>query len=184
MLGDKLQLAVVPGVRVVAGAPNDDLILLDRDLHGAVTRPVFGVDRVILDGWVQPEAVALLTVVKGRLERSRGPAPPPAATTSAASPAAAGGLLGVVLVLVLVRAVGFGGIELSRDQSIILGAEVDLAVEVSGCPCAFDVVTRSELLLAAEGLDLLHGDLELVRDPGIGPTLSDPGANAVQLWSE
>src|SRR5690349_12745253 len=50
-------------VRVVVAAPgatDHDLVFLDRDLHGAVTRPVLGVDGVVLDGGVEPQAVALL----------------------------------------------------------------------------------------------------------------------------
>ena len=52
-------------VRLVAAGPtDDDLVLLDHDLDGAVARPVLGVDRVVLDGRVKPQAVALLAVVE------------------------------------------------------------------------------------------------------------------------
>jgi hypothetical protein len=60
-------------VRIVglfgAGAPDDDLVFLDRDLDGTVPRPVLGVDGVVLDGGVEPQSVALLAVIEGRLER-------------------------------------------------------------------------------------------------------------------
>ena len=55
-----------------AGAADHDLVFLDRDLDGAVARPVLGVDGIVLDGGVQPQAVALLAVVEGALERTRG----------------------------------------------------------------------------------------------------------------
>ena len=60
-----------PSVLVVvvasAGAADHDLVLLDRDLDGAVARPVLGVDGVVLDGGVEPQPVALLAVVEGAL---------------------------------------------------------------------------------------------------------------------
>ena len=56
---------------LVAGAADHDLVLLDRDLDRAVAGPVLGVYGVVLDGGVEPQAVALLAVVEGRLERRR-----------------------------------------------------------------------------------------------------------------
>ena len=53
------------------GAADDDLVLLDRDLDGPVARPVLRVGRVVLDGGVEPQPVALLAVVEGPLERPR-----------------------------------------------------------------------------------------------------------------
>ena len=59
-------------VRVLAaGAPDHDLILLDRDLDRTVAGPVLGVDRIVLHGGVEPQAVALVAVVERRLERAR-----------------------------------------------------------------------------------------------------------------
>ena len=58
---------VVAGV--VAGAADHDLVLLDRDLDRAVAGPVLGVDGVVRDRGVEPQAVALLAVVEGALER-------------------------------------------------------------------------------------------------------------------
>src|SRR5687767_2779267 len=51
---------VVRAVAVGAGAADDDLVLFDDDLDRAVAGPVLGVHGVVLDGGVQPQAVALL----------------------------------------------------------------------------------------------------------------------------
>ena len=59
-------------VLVAAGAADHDLVLLDRDLDGAVAGPVLGVHGVVLDGGVEPQAVALLAVVERALERPGG----------------------------------------------------------------------------------------------------------------
>src|ERR671923_1233944 len=53
-----------------AGAANHDLVLLDRDLHRTVARPVLGVDGIVLHRRVKPEAVALLAVVERPLQRA------------------------------------------------------------------------------------------------------------------
>ena len=65
--GVETQSLVVAG----AGAADHDLVLLDRDLDGPVARPVLRVDRVVGDGRVEPEPVALLAVVERRLDRRR-----------------------------------------------------------------------------------------------------------------
>src|SRR4051794_18933364 len=83
------------------GAPDHDLVLLDRDLHRPVAGPVLGVDRVVLDGRVEPQPVALLAVVEGALERLAGLAPAAAATAASAAP-------GRRLLVVIVRALGLG----------------------------------------------------------------------------
>ena len=57
-------------VLVTAGAPDHDLVLLDRDDDGAMPCPVLGVDGIVLDVGVEPEAVALLAVVERALERT------------------------------------------------------------------------------------------------------------------
>src|SRR5215213_2377521 len=111
-------------------APDHDLVLLDRDLHRPVAGPVLGVDRVVLDGGVEPQPVALLAVVERALERL---AAAPAAAAAAAGGAAAwrrllgsalGGLLGQPGLLL--RAAGLFGLELRGDRGVVLGAEVDL----------------------------------------------------------
>src|SRR3954451_23778829 len=80
---------------LLGAAPADhDLVLLDRDLDWPVAGPVLGVDRIVLDGGVEPQAVALLAVVERALQRTGrcGPA--------ARAPAApARGALGRVIFL-------------------------------------------------------------------------------------
>src|SRR4051794_37446439 len=73
-----------------AGAADHDLVLFDRDLDGALARPVLGVDRVVLHGGVEPQTVALLAVVEGALERARGAGAPARAATAAAAGALGG----------------------------------------------------------------------------------------------
>ncbi len=180
---------VVVGL-VVTDAANHDLILFDRDLDRAMTGPVLGVDRIVLDRGVEPQAVPLFAVVERRLER-RGLAPGAAASTAAASPALGRRLLAVtVLVLVLflgvfLGALGLGGFELGGDQRVVLGSKINLIIEVGAGAGAggLGVGLGLEALLALERLDLLHGHLELVCDPRVGASLADPAANSVQLWS-
>src|SRR3954452_17086242 len=83
-------------VLVLAGAANHDPVALDRDRYGAVALPVLGVYGVVLHGGGEPQAVALVAVVEGSLERLRraaAPASPAAATAAAAAPAAGAALL-------------------------------------------------------------------------------------------
>ena len=77
-----------------------------------------------------------------------------------------------------------GGVKLSGNQRVVLGSQVDVLVILGHGGGTIGVVPGVELLLALEGLDLLNGDLELVSDPRVGPPLTDPGADAVQLRSE
>ena len=63
--------SVVAVVVVLAGASDHDLVLLDRDDHGTVARPVLGVHGVVGDRRVEPEPVALLAVVERALELGR-----------------------------------------------------------------------------------------------------------------
>jgi hypothetical protein len=136
---------------------------------------VLGVDGVVLDGGVEPQPVALLAVVEGALELARG-ALAPAAATAAAAAALARGVLVLVFVVVLVVVVlvglgggrgfgraallllgagGLGGLELGGDQRVVLGAQVDLVVEVAaagprnGAPSVSPSGTRSFSLLNA-----------------------------------
>src|SRR5208283_6142168 len=98
-------------------------VLLDRHFDGPVAGPVLGVDGVVLDRRVEPQAVALLTVVEGALERrgvARGAPPAPAAPPTSR---ACGGLAGVGLLAILAQrllasalGLGFGGFQLGCDQ--------------------------------------------------------------------
>src|ERR1700683_712392 len=96
---------------VVAGAANDDPIRFHGDLHGPVPGPVLSVDRVLLDGGVEPQPVSLLAMVEGAFQRSataRRARPgrwadaarrsaAAAATTAPAGTGGAGVLLGLLL---------------------------------------------------------------------------------------
>ena len=81
-----------------------------------------------------------------------------------------------------------GGFELGGDERVVLGAQVDLVVEVAaagaGSQRAVGLAVRHEVVLLLERLDLLDGDLELMSDPGVGPTLADPAADLVEVWSQ
>ncbi len=104
-----------------------------------MSRPVLGVHRVVLDRGVEPQSVALLTVVEGALERSGGAG---AAASAAAAPTPAPGsgasvvvavlvgLLGFLFALLEARALGLG-LQLGGDERVVLGAQVDL-VELAG----------------------------------------------------
>ena len=132
-----------------------------------MTRPVLGVDRVVLHGGIEPQAVALLAVIERPFQRAglRLAAPAPAAAAATARRLVAvlvGGrlLLGLGL---LGRFLGLrlgacpGGlrcIELLRDQLVVLGTEVDLVIEVDAVG-----VVGDEIVLALEGGDLLRRDL-------------------------
>jgi hypothetical protein len=122
-------------------------------------------------------------MVEGSLERAGRLT----TTTPAAAPAAAstGRLVLVILglILIFIALLGCGGLQLGGDQCIVLGAKIDLVIEVCGDADTVGVGTRLEILLALERLNLLNGYLELMRDPGVGSPLADPGADAVQLWS-
>ena len=169
--------------------------------------PVLGVDRVVLNGRVQPQAVALLAVVEGALQgnAARGGASPAASSAPAATACRRLRLvlisLGLILLhaplgpfgaLALRRRLGLGAfalglqrgrLELCGDQGVVLGAEIDLIVEVARARTRRGLLA-SQVVLALELLDLLHGDFELVGDPSVGTTLAYPGADLVELWTE
>src|SRR5919198_115471 len=184
---------------LVAGAADHDLVLLDRDGHRPVAGPVLGVDRVVLHGGVEPQAVALLAVVEGALELGHRALAAPRASAATPTPALLGllallalvgllGLLGLAARLLL-GARGLGGLELGGDQRVVLGPQVDLVVEVrprrnAGRKRALAVLLGGEVELPLERLDLLDGDLELVRDPRVGAALADPTANLVEVRSQ
>ena len=150
--------------------------------------PVLGVDRIVLHGGIEPQPIALFTVVKRRFDRLplAASAPAPAAPPT---PAFGPSLLGFVLFFLfrdfLFR--GFlGSLSLGRklggDQSLVLGSEIDLVVEVDG-RAGLGVAVGLERLLPLERLDLLNGHLELVGDPCVRASLTHPGTDSVQLGS-
>ena len=136
---------------VGAGAADHDLVLLDRDLDRAVAGPVLGVDGVVLDGGVEPQAVALLAVVERALERAArrcacacarraracGASASPrrlglgglgSAASASAALRAASSAAALLLGLALLLAAGLLGLELGGDRGVVLGAQVDLLV--------------------------------------------------------
>ena len=192
-------LVVVPVPVAAAGAADHDLVLLDRDLDGAVAGPVLGVDGVVRDGGVEPQAVALLAVVERALERLRlaTPAAPAAAAPAAASAPAALRLI-VIAVAALVTPGGRAcsvpvigirlrfrlalGLERLGDQRIVLRAQVGLVrLRARDEVLALAGLGRGELVLALERADITHRDVELVGDPGVGAALAHPRADLVQL---
>src|SRR5215208_230833 len=160
--------SVVVIAGVLAGATDDDLVLLDRHLDGPMTGPVLCVDRAVGDLRIEPEAVALLAVVErplvGRLAPGRAGAP---AAPAAAPATALGPVLLLVGLFVLVVLVGARGLclELRSDQRVVLGAQVDLIVEVDPGDALRRLALRRKLVLALEGRDLGRRHLELMRDP-------------------
>src|SRR5262249_47317078 len=153
----------------------------DRDL--ALSRPVLDVDGVVLDRGVEPEAVAVvLAVVEGPLELF-APAAPATATPAATPPGAGLALaaLGLLAVVALGLLRGLILLDLGfrlRGRSLDLG--LDLVAEIDLAAAAVLVVGR-QFVLVAELAELGRADFELVRDPGVGPPLADPGADLVEL---
>src|SRR5215207_8409407 len=180
-------------VLVAAGAADHDLVLLDRDLDGPVAGPVLGVDGVVFDGGVEPQAVALLAVVERALERAGGAlAPAPARRARAGRlrrlllvfgglllGGLARGLLGGLCLLL--RAAHLLRVELGGDRLVVGRAQVDL---VGGRAVGGPVAVGLEPVLALERLDLLDRDFELMSDPRVGATLSHPSTDLVKLRAQ
>src|SRR5262249_28564115 len=64
-------------------------------------------------------------------------------------------------------------------EGVVLGAQVDLVVVVRA-----RVAVLGEVVVAAKRLDLLHRDLQLVRDPCVGAPLPDPCPDLVEMWAQ
>ena len=182
----------------LAGALDDDPAGLDGDRHRAVSGPVLGVDRVVLDARVEPQAVALLAVVERALEhaRARAPTAPPTAPTAAPTASAAGaavgplagilGVLGVVGVLVTgCDRLLFGlRLDLGGDQGVVLGPEVGLLFDDVRGQHLFGALRRlagHQPVLALELADVTHRHVELVGDPRVRAPLANPAADLVEL---
>ena len=69
--------------------------------------------------------------------------------------------------------------ELGGDLRVVFRAQIDL---LDGGAVLLEVGLQA--LLALEGLDLLDGDFQLVRDPRVGATLSHPPADLVKLRTQ
>ena len=73
---------------------------------------------------------------------------------------------------------GFGGLQLGCDQRIVLGSQIDF-VWIVVATALGRLAVADELVLALELLDVAHGHLELVGDPGIGTALPYPRADLI-----
>ena len=184
--GERLDLSLLVVAVLLAGAADHDLVLLDRDLNGPVAGPVLGVDRVVLDGGIEPEPVSLLAVVERRLERTppdlRRVRRPPRRPRRRRWPVVSLGLLVVVLVVVLVRSGPRR--PRARRRSARRPRPGDRSRRRSRPPAPAPSGSVLVEVLALERLDLLDGHLELVRDPGVGASLAHPGADPVQFGPE
>jgi hypothetical protein len=140
---------------------------------------VLGVDGVVLDRGVEPEAVALVfAVVEGRLVLLAATAT--SAATAATTFAGATGALAVILAIVVTLILGLGLF------GLLLGGggfdlRFDLVAQVDVVRAGVLVVGR-EFVLLAELAQLGRRDFELVGDPCVRAALVDPGADLIQLW--
>ena len=145
---------------------------------------MLGVDGIVLDRRIEPEPEAVVgAVVEGGLHGL--PGAPPSAAPAPAAPATAPGALGVAVL---------GPSAFSSASSVRLGLLIlggGLLLERRPLDLRLDLVAQLEIpgvlllgreLVAAPELAQLGGrNVELVRDPGIGAALADPGANLVEL---
>ena len=142
-------------VVVVAGAADHDLVLLDRDLDRPVAGPVLGVDRVVLRrrgratgrspprrGRTCPRAGRRRLAARARRGGRGGARLAPSArlvvvvlVASAASASAAASAFSAASASSSAPAAS-RGLELGGDQRVVLGAQVDLVVEVDAPPSA------------------------------------------------
>src|SRR5207247_2405478 len=143
---------------LVAGTADHDAVALHGDGHGTVAGPVLGVRGVVLDRRVEPQAVALLAVVEGALQRAGTSTPAPAAAAAAASPAPSRLPLAVAILLgVRLVRTRFGcglGVQCGGHQRVVLGAEILLDVLERGALVAVGGLRRSEIMLPLEGHEL------------------------------
>src|SRR5262249_33409245 len=117
----------------------------------------------------------VFAVVEGRLELfAAPPATPAAATTPSPGPSA---LLLIGLSLALLS-LGLFGLSLLGCCCLDLG--FDLVAEVDFARAGVFIIRR-EVVLLAELAKFGRADFKLVGDPGIGPPLSHPGADLVEL---
>src|SRR5207245_1162208 len=62
--------------------------------------------------------------------------------------------------------------------------QVDLLLVVGGRGALGELLVAQEVVLALELLDFAHAHLQLMRDPGVGATLSYPGADLVEVRAQ
>ena len=99
--------------------------------------------------------------------------------------AVAGGL-GLLLLFLFLFLFLLLGLERGGHARVVLGAKVELLVagRDRDALVAVAALVGHQLVLALEGADVAHRDLELVGDPSVGAPLPDPGPNLVELGLE
>src|SRR5262249_30326358 len=151
----------------------DDPILFDRDLYWAVTCPVLSVDRIVLDGGIEPQPVPLLAVVEGALERAfvhlrsaPGSAPPASPATSPPRPGRTLALLVLGFLILGLRfgprfgprfglglrplGLDFGRLQLGRNERVVLSPQIDVLGIVRREGALGGLLVADELVLALE----------------------------------
>ena len=184
------------------GAADDDLVLFDRDLDGAVAGPVLGVDGVVGDGGVEPQPVALLAVVEAcpraasggrrgarardrrgarggsalpgrrRRPRRRRSAPRAAASSPRSASAASSA-----------RAPRRPRAR-RRSARRPRRAGRSRRRSRSSAPSPFSASSGASSFSRLKVSICWTVDLELVGDPRVGAALADPAADLIEMWAQ
>ena len=186
--------SVVARVLVAAGAADHDLVLLDRDLDRPVAGPVLGVDGVVLrrPGRATGRSPPRRGRTFPRAARARACASASAAARAcaSASPASASSAASASAALRAASSAAFASSSARRTSSASSSAAIasssDARRSTSSAAAGVGgaVAVGLQPVLALERLDLLHGHLELVRDPRVGTTLSHPPTDLVKLRTQ
>ena len=123
--------AVLVVVLAGPGPADHDLVLLDRDLDGAMPGPVLCVDGVVLDRGVEPQSVALLAVVERRLQRLGR-----SAATTAATAASAARALGRLVIVASASSSSSPAAALAAASSSALAASASSSAAISASSSA------------------------------------------------
>ena len=178
---------------VLAGATDDDLVLLDRHLDGPVARPVLCVDRAVGHRRVEPQAVALLAVVERSLECGRRSLATRCRSGGRGRPGARGGAWACP------RPRRPRSSASSSPDSSARAASASSSAAISASSSARRSISSSKSTPAApsgaspsgassfsrlKAAIWFDGHLELVGDPGVGPALADPGPDLIEMWAQ
>jgi len=68
-----------------------------------------------------------------------------------------------------------------RDERIVLGSQIRLVGLGAGHEGVALGTVRGQLVIALEGANVAHGNVQLMRDPGVCPTLAYPRTDLVEL---
>jgi hypothetical protein len=140
------------------------------------------VDGVVLDHRIEPQPEAVvLAVVERRLQGLLGTGPT-AATAPAAPATWPGGIAAALLGFRLLLGLGLRLFVFLLGRLLIERGLRDLRLDlVAQLEVTRVLVLGRELVAAPELAQLGRGDVELVRDPGVGAALADPGADLIEL---